>query len=205
MAEFRLYWDYMSEQLDWIRRVVGVFDALGLRYALIGGHAVSFHWRPRVTVDVDFLVPAASLPRLEAALPGAGFLVERRGEILRAWNAGADPAVDEPIVDFVPAEYNETQREVVRTAIEADYQGVPLRIASRAAVVALKFLSAISPTRQQLDKMQDVTDLGHIVRQRWTIKHQAEALRLVERSYAGGGSELGKLVDDIQHGRPITI
>ena len=205
MAAFRLFWDYMSEQVDRIRRVVGVLDALGVKYALIGGHAVSYHWRPRVTVDVDFLVPAKSLARIQAALPAAGFIVEQRGELLRAWELGADPTKDEPVVDLVPTEFNETQREVVRTAIDVSYQGVALHMAGRAALVALKFLSAISMTRQQLDKMQDVTDLGHVVRQSWTPKHMAEARRLVERSYPAGGDELEKLIDDIQNGRPITI
>ena len=195
----------MSEQLDRIRRVVGLLDSLKLKYAMIGGHAVSYHWRPRMTVDVDFLVPSRSLGRIEAALPESGFIVERRGEILRAWDAGADPAVDESVVDLVPADFIETQREAVRTAIDVDCMGIAREVVNRPALVALKFLSAPSPTRQSGDKHQDITDIIQIVRQKWSPKLTSEARSLVERSYATGGVEFEKLVDDILMGRPITI
>jgi len=205
VPKLRFFWDYMNEQTERIRRVVGVLRRLRIPYALIGGHAASYHGRPRVTVDVDFLVAGKSLPRLEAALPEEGFVVRRRGEVLSAWEKGQDPAADEPVVDLVPAEYNRTQEEALRTAEQVRYQKILLRVVTRPAVVALKYLSAVSPHRAAPDKAQDVADLGHIVKQSWTPADQVEARRLVDLSNPGLSRDLDRLIDDLVHDRPITI
>ncbi len=44
---------------------VDLFDALGLRYALIGGVAAMFYGRPRFTEDIDFVVIAGHRRALE--------------------------------------------------------------------------------------------------------------------------------------------
>jgi hypothetical protein len=205
VRELRFFWDYMNEQVDRIRRVLQLLHRRRVPYALVGGHAVSFHWKPRLTVDVDFLVPARALAGLERALPDAGFQGQRRGEVLRAWEAGADPAADDPVLDFVPAELNRTQEEALRTAVDALYQELAVRVITRGALVALKFLSARSATRAPADKHQDVADLAHVVQQAWSAADAAEARRLVGLSHPDGGRELDRLIGDIVAGRPITI
>jgi hypothetical protein len=205
VRELRFFWDYMSEQTARIRRVVELLRRRRVSYALVGGHAVSYHWKPRLTVDVDFLVPGRAIAGLERALAGAGFQAQRRGEVLRAWDADADPAIDDPVVDFVPAEYNAAQAEALRTAVKVDYQGIPLRVVTRAALVALKFLSAVSQTRGVADKHQDVADLAHVVEQAWTAEDAREARRLVELFAPAAGAQLAQLVADLLAGCPITI
>lgn len=205
MPEFKFFWDYMAEQLDRIRRVIDLFTALNIRYALVGGHAVSYHWKPRLTVDVDFIVPANALSRLERELPAAGFIVEKRGEILRAWDPSSDPKQDDSVVDLLPAEYNEAQREALRTAVEVRYQDLVLRVVTRPALVALKYLSAISGTRVHEDKLQDAVDIAHLVKKSWPAEDAGEARRLVTLSIPDCGGDFDRLVDDLLHGRPITI
>lgn len=205
MPELRLFGDYMSEQTEWIRRVVLVLDERKVRHALVGGHAVSYYARPRVTVDVDFLMPARSMAGLGRALERAGFLVAMHGDVLRAWDRGADPAADEPVVDFVPAEHNRAQTEALRTAERVTYNGIALRIVTRPALVALKFLSSTSRTRAHLDRLQDATDIGRVVKASWTDGDAREARRLVELWNPAAGAELDRLVDDLLHDRPITI
>ena len=53
---------------------------------------------------------------------------------------------------------------------------------TRPALVALKFLSATSLTRRDLDKMQDVVDLGHTIERSFTDADLAEARRIVAAS-----------------------
>ena len=91
------------------------------------------------------------------------------------------------------------QAEALRGAGPVRYQGLTLRIVTRPAVVALKFLAATSPHRDRLDKMQDVTDMGHIAKQAWSDEDDAEARRLVERTQPGAGRDLGQLIDDLRH------
>ncbi len=195
----------MAEQSDRIRRVVAILERERVRYAIIGGHAVSYHHRLRVTVDVDFLVASRALGRLDKAMSKEGFVTRKRGDVLRVWEAGADIDKDEPVVDFVPAELQATQKEALRTAIEVTYQGVHLRIVTRAALVALKFLSATSGHRAAADRAQDVADLGHVVAQSWTESDAAEARRLVDLYRRGAAVELDRLIDDLRNDRPIQI
>lgn len=158
-----------------------------------------------MTVDVDFLVAARALGRLDEAMSKEGFLTRRRGDVLRVWEAGADVDRDEPIVDFVPAELHATQKEALRTAIEVTYQGVHLRVVTRAALVALKFLSATSGHRAAADRAQDVADLGHVVGQSWTNPDAAEARRLLDLYRPEAGVNLDRLIDDLRNDRPIQI
>lgn len=205
MAGLKLFWDYMLEHVERIRRIVEMLDRLHVKYALIGGHAVSFHARPRVTIDVDFLVAKNRLAAVEKALPDAGFIPRHRGDILSAWDQNTDPDAVEPIADFVPAELSATQADALRGAITARYQDLELRIVSRPALVALKFLSATSLTRGHLDKMQDVVDIGHTIEKSFTDADLAEARRLVAASNPPGANALSQLVDDLRNGRKITI
>jgi predicted nucleotidyltransferase len=195
----------MTEQVDRIGRVVGVLERERVPYAIIGGHAVSYHHRLRVTVDVDFLVASRAMGRLEKAIAKAGFTTRRRKDVLRAWEAGADIEKDEPVVDFVAAGLQAAQKEALRTAIEVSYQGIHVRVVTRAALVALKFLSAMSRSRAASDRAQDVADLGHVVSGSWTSVDAAEARRLVELYRQGAGAELDRLIDDILNDRRILI
>jgi hypothetical protein len=205
VAELKFFWDYMTEHVDRIRRVVELLDRLRVTYALIGGHAVSFHARPRLTVDIDFLVAMQRLSAIEQALPDSGFVVRRRGDVVSAWDQGMNPDSDEPVLDFVPAELSDSQAEALRSAIEVRYQNITLRMVSRPALVALKFLSATSLSRGHLDKMQDVVDIGHTIEKSFTDADLAEARRIVSASNPPAANELSRLIDDLRHGRKITI
>jgi hypothetical protein len=60
--------------------LVGIFQAAGLRHALIGGHAVNTWITPRETDDYDFVVAPdrAAIEAVEAALVAVGILHLRR-------------------------------------------------------------------------------------------------------------------------------
>ena len=63
--------------VDPIHRLAGIFDQVGVGYALIGGHAVNTWLEPRFTADVDVTVEAGAteLSRLKAALEEQGFAI----------------------------------------------------------------------------------------------------------------------------------
>jgi hypothetical protein len=205
VAELRFFWDHMNEQAERIRRVVRALDGLGGEFALMGGHAVSYHLRPRVTVDVDFLVAIRDLKRVIAALEEVGFCAEKRGEIVRAWEKQADPQRDEAVVDIVPAHLNKTSLEALHSAVAASYEGATIRVVTRPALAALKFLAASSPHRAQEDRLQDAADLTRLLKARWTDEETAEAGRLVALTRPGADAELEKFTADVQAGRPVTI
>ncbi len=68
-----------------INKVCGALAARRVRYALVGGHAVSLHGAVRGTVDIDFAINwnLRSLQNAEKALDEIG-LVSRRVEFLQS-------------------------------------------------------------------------------------------------------------------------
>jgi len=64
---------------DVILRLAGLFEQLGVPYAIGGAVAVSFWGIPRTTQDADCLVavPAVAYQRLVDALNATGFVIER--------------------------------------------------------------------------------------------------------------------------------
>jgi hypothetical protein len=62
---------------DIARDLVGLFEAEGIPYALMGGLAVRIHALPRPTYDVDFtvLLPRSELPRIYQSVEKFGYTV----------------------------------------------------------------------------------------------------------------------------------
>ncbi len=54
----------MLDIYDEFRQLVEVFDAQKVDYALCGGMAMAVHKRPRMTVDIDILIPPQFLDRV---------------------------------------------------------------------------------------------------------------------------------------------
>ena len=75
---------------DFVRRLVGSFEGVGLDYAFTGALAASFYGVPRTTVDVDVVVVVADggwRGRLVSALIDVGLVVDER-EIDKAVRSG---------------------------------------------------------------------------------------------------------------------
>lgn len=72
-----------TDLLTAIEIEVEVFEARGIRYALLGGVATMLRGRPRFTQDVDFLleVPQVALPGLLDELVARGFSLDRETTI----------------------------------------------------------------------------------------------------------------------------
>jgi predicted nucleotidyltransferase len=82
---------------DVARKLVGLFDAEGIPYALMGGLAVRIHALPRATYDVDFTVAVsrAELPRLYQRVKELGYSVPMAQE--SGW---VDTVKGMPVVKF---------------------------------------------------------------------------------------------------------
>lgn len=83
--------------------------------------------------------------------------------------------------------------------------GHAVRIVSRGALVALKFLAAISTRRPLEDRYQDLADLGRIVAKRFAAEDEQLALEVAAHAYPGAERELAALLDDLRHSRPVKI
>jgi hypothetical protein len=63
----------MLDLLEELKSVIGCLDDAGVPYALCGGLAMAVHGYPRATVDIDILVLAEDLARVEEAARPLGF------------------------------------------------------------------------------------------------------------------------------------
>ena len=63
----------------------------------------------------------------------------------------------------------------------------------------------MSQSRLIEDKLQDVADIGHIIKIDFTKRDEAAGKRIAALSYPGAGDEFTELLDDLHHGRRIRI
>lgn len=69
LSESRVNTDiYKDVLIESVQGILQVLSGLKIPYAIIGGHAISFHGRPRTTKDVDLLVSSHDIQRIASAL-----------------------------------------------------------------------------------------------------------------------------------------
>jgi len=140
--------------------VVAALSARGARHVVIGGFAVIAHQFIRATEDVDVLVPddpdndarlALALEDLGARLPGGEpATVEWLGERDHArLESAAHGLVDVVREGVAPLDFASVQAG----AVEGEVQGVSVRVAGLASLVAFKRLAGRPRDRLDLDEL----------------------------------------------------
>jgi hypothetical protein len=72
-------------------------------------------------------------------------------------------------------------------------------------LVVLKFLAAVSPTRDRRKRRQDVTDLSYVYEVAGDSLDRALMIELSRLVYPGAEREFGELLDKIDRDEPIAI
>ena len=200
----RHYAEVMDDRARMLSELRGVLAEVGSDHALVGGLAVGHHGRQRATIDVGLLVPRAKLRHIGTALEGRGYRVVRTEDMLRVHAAGGGEG-DEAIADLVAKDANPVLRAAFEATEPATILGQPVKVVQRGALVALKFHAAASPTRQHADRLQDVVDIERVISKRFEPADAALARRIAALAHPGAEHELDRLLDDLRHGRPVTI
>ena len=198
-------YEVMDERAEMLGVLTTVLAEVGAAHCLIGGIAVGYHARLRATVDVDLLISGRKTRRVEAALQTRGYVVVRHDGMLRVYPFDSDPAKVESIADLVEWEANEALREAAKTALQAEVLGQTVSIVSRGALVALKYLAAVSSTRRVGDRYQDVADISRILDKQFGEDDEAEALRIADLMHPGAREELLRMIDDLRNDRPVKV
>lgn len=191
--------------MDRNRQTLGaILDALGevgARHALIGGLVAGYYGKGRATVDVDMLVPRRFMKRLQAAIERRGYEVRAFQDMMRMYV----PGEPESVGDLVVHEAHPVLRAAFAATTPGTMLGLPVSMVKRGAFVALKFHAAVSPTRQLMDKMQDVVDIGRVLEREFGPDDERLAVAIAEKMYPGAVADLEELVDDVRHGRRPKI
>lgn len=146
-----------------LRRLVADLDALELRWALVGGLAVSARAEPRTTRDVDIALDVADdlgaeqtvLALRQRGYGDAGQMLEHEATGRLATMRMVAPSPDVAVVDLMFASTG-IEPEIVSAATPIDVlPGVTVRVASLAHLLAMKVLAG---------RMQDAADFVNLFR-----------------------------------------
>ncbi|HEX2254036.1 MAG TPA: nucleotidyl transferase AbiEii/AbiGii toxin family protein [Thermoanaerobaculia bacterium] len=190
-----------------VRRLGADLDALGVRWALVGGLAVSARAEPRTTRDVDVAVSVESDPSAERVVRG---MVERGYSVTMVLEQ-KDAERLSTVRFSLPAEYRDLVADLLfaSSGIEPELvsaadrlrlaPGLTTPVATVAHLIALKVLAA-DPARVH-ERPQDFADLRELFRvatdsDRSTAR---EALALIaQRGFHRGKDLLGSFEDLVE-------
>jgi hypothetical protein len=137
-----------------IEDLLGLLEARGIRYCVIGGQAVNFYAEPLVSLDLDLVVSTGRLDEVEALL-SERFEVRRFPHSLNVTPAGSDLRVqiqtDPRYADFVDR------------ARRAEVLGVSMPVASARDVMQGKVWAAQDPSRRPSKKRKDLLDIERLI------------------------------------------
>ncbi len=183
----------MSRLEEALRRAVEALRGCRLRWAVVGGLAVSARAEPRTTRDVDIAVAVAGDAEAESALfrlQGYGFSVvsvveqSARGRLATARLRPSADGARGIILDLLFASSG-IEPELVDAAEEIDLvPGLSVPVARTGHLLALKALA-----RNDRDRPQDLDDIRALLRQATAadLDEAREAVRLIEeRGFARG-------------------
>ncbi len=135
----------MLDIYDEFRNLIGELAQYEIDYALCGGMAMAVHGRPRMTIDIDMLIPAESLERVMAIATELGYKI--RGKDMSFANGAVEirrvSKIDPESGDLLSLDLllvTPQIRMVWDARVESEWEDGTLSVVSRAGLIALKQL-----------------------------------------------------------------
>ncbi len=147
----------VSDESDFLGRVLAVLRANGIRFCVIGGQAVNAYADPVVSLDLDI---AVGIDQIEAAaaLLRRDFDAERSPHSI---NVGAQGSALR-----VQLQTDARYAAFVAGAIERDVLGLMLPVADIADVLQGKVWAASDPACRPSKRLKDLADIARIIETR---------------------------------------
>lgn len=152
----------MLDIYDEFRRLVEVFDAQKVDYALCGGMAMAVHQRPRMTIDIDILIPPQLLQRVMLIARDLGYNI--RGKNLSFANGAVEirrvSKIDAASGDLLFLDFllvTPQLQSVWASRVISEWEGGTFSVVSRAGLIAMKQLRK---SGQDLDDIQALAEGG---------------------------------------------
>ena len=161
-----------------LRLIAEILERERVPYALIGGVAVQIHTEePRSTLDIDLAVPRyADVPR--AALLDAGFEHTGRHDHSDNWRApGSGPLKLRTAIQFSAEDVGIADAVAHAGIVDLD-DGLRLRVATVADLIALKLIAAEEPKRRPSKREHDVADVLALLEEHPELKSPELMARL---------------------------
>ena len=152
----------MLDIYDEFRRLVEVFEEQRVDYALCGGMAMAVHKRPRMTIDIDILIPPKFLERVIPIASELGYNIRGNDlsfaqgavEIRRVSKIDADSG-DLLSLDFLLV--TPQLQGVWASRVISEWEGGTFTVVSRDGLIAMKQLRM---SGQDLDDIEALAEGG---------------------------------------------
>jgi hypothetical protein len=181
-------------------RVIEVLCQAGVRCVLMGTHALGT-WRsePRATQDVDVLVRKKDVRRAVRALHAEypTLMLQDTPAVARF----IDPASGKSVVDVLKPTQSVYQMVFRQTIAVGEAHSIP----NLEMALASKFAAMVSPHRPPAKKMVDAGDFMDVVIHNRSTIDLTKLKRLAGKVYSNGGSEIMRMIADIDAGRTIEL
>jgi hypothetical protein len=177
-----------------LKQLIGVFEACNADWVLVGAHAVGLVTEPRATADFDFIVEGHKSAEIIAALQVAF------GD-LDANEIGAAVELRALQVDLIRSTNHPLFQRALQERIVVSDWNVP----KTEALVALKFLAAVSPWRDRNKRRLDIADIGTLMQARGSMLDRVLMTELASLAYPGAENEFVELLRKLEVGEPIAI
>ncbi len=142
------------DQSDFLESLIGLLKEHGIRFCVIGDHAVNAYVEPVVTLDLDIVVAVDQLDRVEALL-ASRFQVKRFAHSINVSAPGSDLRVQIQIDPrYAPFVERATEREVL---------GMILPVASLEDALQGKIWAVQDVSRRASKRQKDLADIARLL------------------------------------------
>jgi hypothetical protein len=122
--------------------MIGLFNKLGIRYAIVGGVAMAFHGKPRFTRDIDVLIHQDDVRLLKMAMDRLNYEETAEPWVLANTTLTLRRFLkidgqDELILDILTAHEDEHFR-IIRDAVHAESTMGMVPVATKQDIIRLK-------------------------------------------------------------------
>jgi len=144
----------VDDRSDFLDRVIGLLADHGIRYCLVDGQAVNAYAEPVVSLDLDLVVAADQLPRVDALVRDA-FSVERFPHSLNVSQPGSDLRVQ--------IQTDPRYAVFVDRASPRDVLGLRLPVAGVEDLLQGKIWAVMDDTRRPSKRQKDLADIARLL------------------------------------------
>ncbi len=149
------FWKTIAmDKSNFLERLIGLLEASGIRYAVVGGQAVNAYVAPLVSLDLDLAVAADQLDALEGLL-STHFSVQQFAHSLNV----TDPGSELRVQFQTDARYS----GMIESAVERDVLGLRLPVASVEDVLQGKVWAALDEERRPSKRQKDLADIARLL------------------------------------------
>jgi len=173
-----------SEKIDWV---------------MVGAEALNLYLeRPRATVDVDIVVRKKHLRKVKKILSEICQSLEDTEVHLKAI---LSPDPNRLELDVIKSQ----SHQLFGLALDHKVSKEGVWVPRLEALLALKYLSAVSPRRKIGDKHQDTADFIKAFKDNQSRIDRALLVDFASRAHRKAREEFEKFLDAVENDRPITL